>query len=208
MSSLHASTAALLVLLASAAHAHFRLEEPAAIFEQNFIGDPQLHAPCGDGGSAVPTGALTSVRAGDAIDVTIEETITHPGHYRVALSLGDASGLPADPLVTPGEGTLCYLAAIQDPPVFPILADGVLEHTQAFPEEQTFQVTIPEYVRCERCTLQVIQFHAFHAPDPGGCFHHHCAEISVPEPGATPAYLAGACAFAAIARRRSRVEGI
>jgi len=52
-----------------------------------------LDAPCGDEG-AVKTGALTPFTAGETIDVTISETIFHPGHFRVALATESASELP------------------------------------------------------------------------------------------------------------------
>lgn len=184
--------------IAFPSNAHFRLDAPAATNEQGTPGRVVLDAPCGDEG-AVKTGALTPFTAGETIDVTITETITHPGHYRVAIATESASELPQDPIVTPGGGNLCGTAAIQDPPVFPVLADGALAHTSAFAGPQTLQVKLPDDLVCERCTLQVIEFIGSHSAP---CFHHHCAEIQVPEPGATAAALAAVAALGASLRSR------
>jgi MYXO-CTERM domain-containing protein len=164
------------------AHAHFVLQAPASWAQQNSFGDPQKSAPCGQadpGAAAVPSNAVTAFQPGQTITVTINETITHPGHYRVALSSTGQSGLPADPPVTAGA-TPCGTTVIQSPPVFPVLADGMLVHTGAFSGPQSFQVTLPGDVTCPSCTLQVIQFMSDHGlNNPGGCFYHHCATISI-----------------------------
>jgi cysteine-rich repeat protein len=81
-------------------------------------------------------------------------------------------------MVTPTGSDACASAAVQDPPTFPILADNVLPHTQAFPGPQTFTVTLPTNVTCTKCTLQVLEFMSNH---PAPCFYHHCADISIQE---------------------------
>jgi hypothetical protein len=159
--------------------AHFVLQSPAAMTEQNQLGDPQKAPPCGDAGNAVATGAVTAYQAGDVVTITIDETIYHPGHYRVALAVNDISELPAEPPVTPNN-TDCGTVPIQDPAVFPVLADGVLLHDTSFAEPQTIEVKLPDDISCDHCTLQVIQFMSNHGlNNPGGCFYHHCATISV-----------------------------
>jgi len=166
-------------LTAATAQAHFVLQSPPALTEQNFLGDPQKAPPCGDDGSAVATGMVTSYKAGDVVTITIDETIFHPGHYRVALAINDISELPEPPPVTPAE-TDCGSAPIQSPPVFPVLADGIFLHTDPFAGPQSFDITIPDDVSCDNCTLQVIQFMSDHGlNNPGGCYYHHCANIAV-----------------------------
>lgn len=161
------------------AAAHFVLQSPPAMTEQNVIGDPQKAPPCGDAGNAVATGTVTAYQAGDIVKITIDETIFHPGHYRVALAVNDISELPEEPPVTPNN-TPCGTAPIQDPPVFPVLADGVFLHDKSFGEPQTIDVKLPDDISCDHCTLQVIQFMSDHGlNNPGGCFYHHCATISV-----------------------------
>ena len=159
--------------------AHFVLQSPAALTEQSAYGDPQKAPPCGDDGSAVATGMVTSYQAGDVVTITIEETIFHPGHYRVALAMNDISELPEEPPVTPNN-TDCGTAPIASPPVFPVLADGIFLHDQPFAGPQTIDITLPANVSCTSCTLQVIQFMSNHGlNNPGGCYYHHCANISV-----------------------------
>lgn len=162
--------------------AHFVLTSPPAMFEQSPLGDPQKAPPCGDNGTAVATGQLTAVQGGDIITVTINETIPHPGHYRIALALDDGI-FPEEPPVTPGT-TDCGSAPIDPAPAFPVLADGVFVHTEPFTEPQSIDITIPDGVSCTNCTLQVIQFMSNHGlNDPGGCYYHHCASLSI-EPSA------------------------
>lgn len=159
-------------------HAHFELQSPPSSTEQNALGDPQKAPPCGDNGTAVATGIVTSIQAGDTITVTINETIFHPGHYRIALALDDGV-FPDEPPVTPGT-TDCGSAPIDPAPAFPVLADGVWEHAAPFGEPQSIDITIPEGVECTNCTLQVIQFMSNHGlNDPGGCYYHHCATLEV-----------------------------
>lgn len=159
--------------------AHFSLDEPAATLEQDSLGNPQKAPPCG--GDGTPTGEVTVYQSGQTISITINETIYHPGHYRVALAENDLSELPAEPPVTAGT-TACGSVPIMDPPVYPVLADGVLLHSSPFGGPQTFQVTLPEGVTCENCTLQIIEFMSEHGlNDPGGCFYHHCANIKIQE---------------------------
>ena len=158
------------------AHAHFILIAPDSWMSQDSFGLPEKLGPCGDEGGGTPTAAVTAFRSGQAISVTINEVIYHPGHYRVALAVSDRSELPPEPTVTPKAGDPCGSAAIQNPPTFPILADNVLPHTQPFAGPQTFTVTLPTDVTCTKCTLQVLEFMSSH---PAPCFYHHCADLSI-----------------------------
>ena len=164
-----------------AAEAHFVLSSPASWANQGSLGDPQKSAPCGQadpGTPAVATGAVTAFHPGDTVTITINETVPHPGHYRVALASTQAE-LPADPQVTVGS-TACGSAAIQSPPVFPVLADGMLVHAAQFTAPQTFTVTLPADMTCTKCTLQVVEFMSNHGAP---CFYHHCADISIQTAG-------------------------
>lgn len=185
------------LLAPAAGFAHFVLVSPPAAFEQDVTGSPQFDSPCGDNGLVAPTGVVTSYVAGQTIDIEIDETIAHPGHFRVAIALEDPMDLPPDPIVTPAQNDMCATAVIQDPTIFPILADGALPDAQGVGGPQTLSVTLPE-VSCDRCTLQVIQFQSSRSSPP--CFHWHCAEIRIPEPGAG---AGSAAAFLALARRRA-----
>lgn len=157
------------------AQAHFRLEAPAVMTEQNDLGDPQKTYPCGTVDGAL-TGDITAYTAGDTVSITISEQIYHPGHYRVALATNDVSELPPDPPITPTPQDQCASTEIMNPPVFPVLADGMLAHSGPFDGEQSFEVTLPEDVTCDNCTLQVVQYMSSHGAP---CFYYHCANISI-----------------------------
>jgi hypothetical protein len=165
--------------VAASAHAHFYLDQPPSWKTQTSLGDPQKAPPCGDDNAGRPTGVVTPFRAGETITITLRETIPHPGHFRVALSVNNRSELPPEPPVTAGT-TPCGSTVIQNPPVYPVLADGALPHTSALVGSQQIRVKLPDNVTCTKCTLQIIQWMSQHDLNvPGGCFYHHCADISI-----------------------------
>ncbi|HUJ58649.1 MAG TPA: SCE4755 family polysaccharide monooxygenase-like protein [Kofleriaceae bacterium] len=194
----------LVLALGSDARAHFALDAPPAYSMQDSLGLPEKSAPCGQadpGTPVVPTNVVTSFHAGDTITVTIDEKIFHPGHYRVALATAQA-GLPADPVVTAGD-TPCGTAQIEDSSTPGVLVDNMLPHTTAFSAPQSFQVTLPAGMTCDNCTLQVIEFMSDHGlNNPGGCFYHHCAQVTILPPGA-PLPDAGAGADAGTSPKKS-----
>jgi len=164
------------------ARAHFILIAPDSWMSQDAFGLPEKVGPCGNEGGGTPTGKLTTFRPGQTITITINEVIPHPGHYRVALAVNDRSEFPPEPVVTPTAGDPCGNVAIQDPPIFPILADNMLPHAQAFTRAQSFTVTLPTDVTCTKCTLQVLEYMSQHGQP---CFYHHCADISIAAEAAT-----------------------
>jgi uncharacterized protein (TIGR03382 family) len=174
-----ASLAAFCTFAAAPADAHFILEAPPSWMSQDALGSPQKLGPCGDDAGGTPTGTITAFAEGDMVTITVTETIFHPGHYRIALAVHDRSELPPEPMVTAGA-TPCGSVPIMDPPVFPVLADGVFLHTAPFSGPQTIQLKLPDGVTCDKCTLQVIEFMSNHQlNNPGGCFYHHCADIAI-----------------------------
>jgi hypothetical protein len=185
--------------LSAVADAHFVLISPAASLVQNRLGDPQKIAPCGGvsanpgRGSAanpgVPSGAVTNVKGGTDLPLMVQESIFHPGHYRVALAR-TAAQLPPDPQVTVKEtekGPRSATAVIQNPPVAPVLLDGIFAHTER--PTQNFEAMIPiPNITCQNCVLQVIEFMADHpgiAVD-GGHSYHHCAIVNITADPAKP----------------------
>jgi MYXO-CTERM domain-containing protein len=178
------ATLAVFSLSARPAAAHFVLDAPASWMSQDPSGLPEKLGPCGDeddgnDAAATPSGIVTVFQEGQAITVTIEEVVFHPGHYRIALAVHDRSELPPEPQVTAADSP-CGSAAIEDPPAFPVLADDVFDHTTPFSSPQSVQILLPPNVTCTKCTLQIIEFMSEHAlNDPGGCFYHHCADIAI-----------------------------
>jgi uncharacterized protein (TIGR03382 family) len=174
-----------LVLGSSSAYAHFKLNAPASMTVQDGLGGPQKSAPCGLSDSpgvadeSTKTNAVTTVQTGSMLSIKIDETIYHPGHYRVAIAQTMAQ-LPADPVVTAGGGDPCNATTIMNPAVMPVLGDGLLAHTSSFSGEQTMNVQLPAGFTCTNCVVQVIQYMRQHGlNNPGGCFYHHCATVTI-----------------------------
>ena len=186
------AVAAVVASLAGTAHAHFVLVAPAASLVQNRLGDPQKIAPCGgvSGNPArgtppnpgVPSGAVTNVKGGTNLPMMVQETIYHPGHYRVALAR-TMPQLPPDPVVTTAQtekGVRSQSAVIQNPAVAPVLLDGIFAHTERPTQNFEAEIPIPN-IDCKDCVLQVIEFMADHpgiAVD-GGHSYHHCAILNI-----------------------------
>lgn len=170
------AAASALVLAPSEGRAHFYLDNPPSWRTQDIYGSPQKVGPCGNEGSAAQTGIVTAFKTGDKVTVTLRETVFHPGHYRIALALNGQNELPAPPPVTPDTQSACGTAPIQNPPVFPVIADGVFQHTEKFSTAQTVEITLPPGITCEKCTLQILEFMSDHTAP---CFYYHCANISI-----------------------------
>src|ERR687883_523102 len=96
---------AVAVLLAAAPvamQAHFKLVEPASWLIEDDRGDPQKAGPCGGSNTdwGKPSWAVTQATGGGKLHVKVQETIYHPGFYRVALAVNSPTELPADPEAT------------------------------------------------------------------------------------------------------------
>src|SRR5579862_6397382 len=90
---------ALVAVLAPPGSAHFHLVEPASWLQEAPNGDPQKMGPCG-GTSAdpgKPSGMVTNVQGGEKLHIKIQETVFHPGFYRIALAVNSRDELPKDP---------------------------------------------------------------------------------------------------------------
>jgi len=179
--------AVLLVIAASGvADAHFTLMMPAAYSKQDNFGLPEKSPPCGQADPGTPIQYLpdeTTFAAGSTITIMVDENIFHPGHYRVAVADSEAM-LPADPHVTSAPGTPCGTADIETTPVLPVIADNLMVHTSSFSSPQSVQVTLPPDLTCAHCLLQVVEFMSDHPlNNPGGCFYHHCARVSITNGG-------------------------
>jgi hypothetical protein len=178
-------------LVPAAADAHFKLLEPASWIVENERGDPQKSAPCGADPKAEMSATVSKVTGGSKLHLKVLETIYHPGHYRVALSVNTREELPADPMTierTTEKGPRSVWAAIQSPPQLPVLADGLFPHytRPASPQTYDADVQLPN-INCTKCTLQVIQFMADHAYNqPGGYSYHHCADLQITADPAKP----------------------
>src|SRR2546430_1054317 len=86
--------AGFMLLVSSAAQAHFDLTMPPAADTATDGGKGA--PPCGP---ATASGVVTAVQGGHTLPIVLTETVMHPGHYRVALSVNSRSELPTDPAV-------------------------------------------------------------------------------------------------------------
>jgi hypothetical protein len=179
---------AALVFVAQSTSAHFKLLEPTSWLIESDRGDPQKTGPCGGSNTdwGKPSYVVNKAVGGQKLHIKVQETVWHPGHYRVALAVNSPTELPPDPKATTRDserGPMSVSAEIQDPPQIPVLADGLFVHTPPRPQGQMppweTDIQLPN-INCKKCILQVVQFmeeHAFN--NPGGYTYHHCAEIQI-----------------------------
>jgi len=165
------------LLVSPRAHAHFTLISPTSWVIEDSLGNPQKLAPCG-GDYGLSTERVSTYRAGSTIMVEWQETVGHPGHFRISFAEDRARLIDPAVVTTTGDGVTgnSISAAIMDPPVPPVLLDGLFPRegvVNAHEGPFEVEVTLPE-MTCEKCTLQVIQFMANHEP---GFFYHHCADV-------------------------------
>jgi hypothetical protein len=164
--------------------AHFKLVEPASWIVEDDRGDPQKGFPCGGSNTdyGKPSYAVSQAVGGSRLHIKVQETIFHPGHYRIALAVNSPAELPVDPKATtePNErGPRSVSGEIMNPVQAPVLADGLFPHSAKVDAPLETDVTLPN-ISCKRCTLQVIQFMEQHGPNnPGLYTYHHCATIQI-----------------------------
>jgi hypothetical protein len=171
------------VVAAPVVNAHFKLLEPAGWLVEDERGDPQKLAPCGGtlANPGMPSNAVTAVQGGQKLKIVVQETVFHPGHYRIALAR-KRNSLPADPPVKMKDterGPRSASATIQTRPRPPILADGLWPHSAKHEGNWETEIVIPN-ITCEGCALQVIEFMAEHpGVREGGFSYHHCAVLNI-----------------------------
>jgi hypothetical protein len=195
-----AATAFVLVgcFTAVPASAHFKLLKPASWLNEDSTGGPQKGSPCGPGNSGllgddvqpVPTsGMVTEFHAGDMIEVELNETIPHPGYFRIALAKNRSEFT-----IPPVDNAMSCALDLDKVPTGAhdnILADGLWkEPNQPSARHLTTMVKLPNEP-CDKCTIQVVQVMKDHGLN--SCYYYHCADIKIlPAGGATGA--AGASA--------------
>ena len=170
---------AIAVLTAASASAHFKITSPDGGIQEwiqtNGAGDPQKQSPCGDS-SGTQTGFVKTVVAGSKLKLNWSETVPHGGHYRISIAPNRAQLVDPVPVITSNN---CVSLAIQNPPVLPIVADGVHVHAQTGTPNIPYEteITIPDTLGAN--TLQMIQFMRPHAPS---CFYYHCVNLNIVAP--------------------------
>ena len=81
--------AVLMAVVPAAAYGHFKLLEPVSWIVENERGDPQKAGPCGGTNTdwGKPTNVIGKAVGGQKLHLKLQETVYHPGHYRVALAI-------------------------------------------------------------------------------------------------------------------------
>jgi hypothetical protein len=144
------------VAVQGTASAHVTLTSPPPRTLDNKAG------PCGAAGSQRGT-RVTTFAPGATITVEWDETIDHPGHYRIAF---DDDG--DDVFVNPNNPNDNFAFTLKEP-----IPDKVGGH-------YTQQITLPT-TPCASCTLQLMQIMTTQVPY--NSFYYQCADISIGGPG-------------------------
>ena len=146
----------LLLLLSGTASAHVTLTSPVPRTLDNKEG------PCGAAGSKRGS-KVNTFAPGATITVEWDETVDHPGHYRIAF---DNDG--DDVFVNPSKPDDNFPFTLAEP-----IADKTGGH-------YTYQVKLPT-TPCANCTLQLMQIMTTSVPYDS--FYFQCADIAIAEGG-------------------------
>jgi hypothetical protein len=158
----------------AAAHAHIEMTSPKPRTIDQKVG------PCGASGSKRGTNA-TTYQPGETVTVEWDETVDHPGHYRIAFD---------------DNGNDSFRDPSRPDDNFPqTLADQIADRSGSGHYVQ--QITLPN-ISCTNCTLQLIQ--VMTTVVPYNSFYFQCADLVLdgeapdPGPGPDPAETDGGCA--------------
>ena len=152
------------LVTAKLAQAHIRLMSPTARYTQDDNG--LKTAPCGSG---TATGAPPMpLVPGQTLTVTWKESVSHAGHYRIALSANVSD------FTEPTSLTIPSTLPSWD------LADGIQDKTGTQTYSQTVQIPNTE---CPVCVLQLLQIMSTGTDGtntgPFSGVYHACADVSV-----------------------------
>ena len=145
--------ASLLLLASGTASAHIAMTKPAPRT------DAQKTGPCGASGSRRGS-RVTNFAPGETITIEWNETIDHPGHYRVAFDDDGEDAFTA----TPNNPNDNFASTLVEP-----IADKV-----GGPYAQT--ITLPT-TPCANCTIQLVQ--VMTTAVPYNSFYFQCADITI-----------------------------
>lgn len=160
-------------LLPRLSHAHIDLNAPAP---RHGGPNDQKTSPCGARNTA-RSNNVTVFAPGETITVEWDETVDHPGHYRIMFD-DDGHDFPEPAnerdFCVPGEDPGC-------------LADNITDRRGG--GAYSVQVTLPN-IECENCTLQLIQVMTDRNP---ATLYYRCADLALraPASGASSAASSG-----------------
>jgi hypothetical protein len=149
-------TLVVLLLLSTTASAHTTLTSPPPRTLDNKEG------PCGAAGSTRGS-TVKTFAPGATINVEWDETVDHPGHYRIAFD-DDGDDVFVNP-ISPDDN---FPFTLKEP-----IADKEGGHYRQ-------RVTLPT-APCANCTLQLMQIMTTDVPY--NSFYYQCADIAIAEGG-------------------------
>lgn len=155
----------LTLLLALTAQAHIHLLEP------DNRTDAQKEGPCGADGSR-PGAAVVTWTPGETVTVVFDETIDHPGWYRI--------------LLTPGGQRFPDPAAFDDTdaPEGDVILLWQAEDTEVRGHHE-IPIVVPD-LSCDPCVLQVVQVMTDKPPyGDGNDLYYQCADVAIVGPDDT-----------------------
>jgi MYXO-CTERM domain-containing protein len=180
------------LLYTAQAYAHFKQLSPTSWLNEDALGGPQKGSPCGPGNARpfigddvqpIPaSNAVTTFHAGETITVRWQETVYHPGYFRIALAPVHAADATSsdfpDPALSDPSGCHYDPAAVQTVPHDNVLADGLymVDDQNGTNRSLMQEVKLPNEP-CDHCTLQLVQVMEGHPA--ASCFYFHCAEITI-----------------------------
>jgi hypothetical protein len=140
-------------LAPSLASAHVRLQYPTPRYPNPTGMDDSMNiktGPCGRANDSRTTdmSRITVLEPGATIEVRWNETIGHPGFYRISFD-----DMGQDAFVAPTTRAMVDTMA---PYTLPVLVDNIADIGNTGMNSYTQMVTLPN-VECESCTLQLIQ---------------------------------------------------
>jgi hypothetical protein len=147
----------LILLTTGTASAHIAMTKPAPRTEE------QKEGPCGTSGSRRGT-RVTNFAPGETITIEWDETVDHPGHYRIAF---DNDGNDAF-IATPNNPNDNFPSTLVEP-----IVDKVGGH-------YTQTITLPDEP-CTNCTIQLVQVMTTSVPY--NSFYFQCADITIGDGG-------------------------
>jgi len=181
-----------LVAHTAVAHAHIAMTFPTPRTVDQKAG------PCGATGSTRGT-KISTFRPGETITIEWDETVDHPGHYRIAFD---------------NDGNDVFQNPNRPDDNFPsTLANQIVDRAGG---HYTQQITLPN-MTCNNCTLQLVQ--VMTTAVPYNSFYYQCADIVLsgdaeptPPPdtaggcatGPSAGLAAGLAALGLVRRRRRR----
>lgn len=160
------------------ARAHLGLDSPPSRYGPDVL----KTGPCGVNGGE-RSDNVSYFEPGETIDVSWDEYVDHPGHYRIAFD-DDGDDDFVDPV------TMMELYSNDT-----VLLDGIIDKDQG-DRDYLATVTLPD-LSCDNCTLQVIQVMYDKPPysTPGNDIYYQCADLVLREGGA-PSDASGGCSAA------------